>query len=58
MSQRIQPRELEIPEHDPFETDLLERKESIEVLTHLIYSFEGPCVMAIDAPWGMVKQRF
>ena len=58
MSQRIQPRELEIPEHDPFETDLLERKESIEVLTHLIYSFEGPCVMAIDAPWGHGKTTF
>ena len=58
MSQRIQPRELEIPEHDPFENDLLERKESIEVLTRLIGSFEGPCVMAIDAPWGHGKTTF
>ena len=58
MNQRIQPRELEIPEHDPFENDLLGRKESIEVLTHLIGSFEGPCVMAIDAPWGHGKTTF
>ena len=58
MSQRIQPRVLEIPEHNPFENDLLGRKESIQVLTHLIGSFEGPCVMAIDAPWGHSKTTF
>ena len=58
MSQRIQPREIEIPEHNPFENDLLERKESIEVLTHLIGSFDGPCVIAVDAPWGHGKTTF
>ena len=58
MSQRIQPRELEIPEHNPFENDLLGRKESIEILTHLVGSFDGPCVMAIDAPWGHGKTTF
>ena len=58
MSQRIQPRELEIPEHNPFANDLLERRESIEVLTHLVGSIEGPCVMAIDAPWGHGKTTF
>ena len=58
MSQRIQTREIEIPEHNPFENDLLERKESIEVLTHLVGSFDGPCVIAVDAPWGHGKTTF
>ena len=58
MSQRIQPRIINISKDDPFANDLLERRESIEVLTHLVGSFEGPCVMAIDAPWGHGKTTF
>ena len=58
MSQRIQPRIIKFPKDDPFANDLLERRESIEFLTHLVGSFEGPCVMAIDAPWGHGKTTF
>ena len=55
---RIQPREIDVPKDDPFKNDLLERKESVEVLTRLINSFEGPCVLAVDAAWGNGKTTF
>lgn len=43
---------------DPFENDLLNRKPAAEVLTRLIQSFEGPCVIAVDAAWGNGKTTF
>ena len=58
MGIRIQPREIDIPEDDPFKNDLLDRKEPAEVLTHLVGSIEGPCVLAVDAAWGAGKTTF
>ena len=58
MGIRIQPREIDVPENDPFENDLLGRKESVEVLTHLVGNLEGPCVLAVDAAWGTGKTTF
>ncbi len=58
MGIRIQPREIDVPEDDPFKNDLLDRKESAEVLTHLVGSIEGPCVLAVDAAWGAGKTTF
>ena len=58
MGIRIQPREIEVPETDPFRNDLLGRRESVEVLTHLVGSLEGPCVLAVDAAWGNGKTTF
>ena len=58
MAIRIQPQELEIPTGNPFEHDLLGRGESIKALTAVIDSIEGPCVMAVDAGWGMGKTTF
>ena len=61
MGIRIRPEEIEIPEggdRDPFEKDLLGRKEPIEILTHLVSTIEGPCVMAVDGPWGSGKTTF
>ena len=55
---RIQPHEIEVPKENPFANDLLDRKESVEVLTHLVRSFEGPCVLALDAAWGNGKTTF
>jgi len=49
MGIRIQPKEIEIPKDDPFRNDLLDRKEPAEILTHLVGSIDGPCVLAIDA---------
>ncbi len=58
MGIRIQPREIDVPKNDPFKNDLLGRKESVEVLTHLVGNFEGPCVLAVDAAWGNGKTTF
>lgn len=58
MGIRIQPLDIEIPKTDPFKNDLLGRKEPVEVLTHLIGSIEGSCVLAVDAAWGAGKTTF
>ena len=58
MGIRIQPREIDVPANDPFKNDLLGRKEPVEVLTHLVGSIEGPCVLAVDAAWGNGKTTF
>ena len=58
MGIRIRPREIDITEKEPFRNDLLDRKESVEVLTHLIESVEGPCVLAVEAAWGTGKTTF
>ena len=58
MGIRIQPREIEVPDDDPFKNDLLGRKEPAEVLTHLAGNLEGPCVLAVDAAWGTGKTTF
>ena len=58
MKIRIQPQDIDVPQSDPFENDLLDRKEQVEVLTHIIRSIEGPCTLAIDAPWGAGKTTF
>ena len=55
---RIQPRGLCIPEEAPFRHDRLGRKESAEVLTRIVSRIEGPCVVALDAPWGYGKTTF
>ena len=46
MGIRIQPKEviiLDDPNGNPFKDDLLNRKESVEILTHILTSIEGPC---------------
>ena len=58
MGIRIQPYEIDIPEKEPLENDLLNRRQSVEILTRLIGSVEGPCVLAVDAAWGAGKTTF
>ncbi len=61
MGIRVQPREIVItddPNDDPFQNDLLDRKEKAEVLTSLISNIDGPCTMAVDAAWGAGKTTF
>ena len=58
MGIRIQPKEIEVPEDDPFKNDLLGRREPAEILTHIVGSIDGPCVLAIDAAWGTGKTTF
>ena len=58
MGIRIQPREIEVPEDAPFKNDLLGRREPADILTHIVGSIDGPCVLAIDAAWGTGKTTF
>ena len=61
MGIRIQQRGIVIsddPNDDPFENDLLDRKEKAAVLTSLVSNIDGPCVMAVDAAWGAGKTTF
>ena len=58
MAIRLQPLDIDIPADDPFKNDLLSRKDSAEVLTHIVGSIEGPCVLAVDAAWGAGKTTF
>ena len=58
MGFRIQPRVLDVPESDPFANDKLGRKEPAQILTRLVRSFDGPCVIAVDAAWGNGKTTF
>ena len=43
---------------NPFTNDTLGRGDQIEALTVLLRNIEGPCVLALDAPWGAGKTAF
>ncbi len=58
MGIRIQPQQFQVPDDDPFANDTLGRLQPAEVLTHLIGSLDGPCVLAVDAAWGAGKTTF
>lgn len=55
---RLRPAEIRTPDDDPFKNDLLGSERPAEVLTGLVSSFDGPGVVAIDAPWGAGKTTF
>jgi len=54
----IKSREIEISKQDPFEHDLLGRKESAEILTNFITSANDGFVLCLDAEWGQGKTTF
>ena len=58
MKIRIQPKAIAVPVDDPFANDTLNRKEFIEVITHVMEAIDGPCVVGIDGPWGSGKTTF
>ena len=55
---RVQPRDIKVSPGNPFEYDNLDRKVTVETLTQLVSSIEGPCVLALDALWGAGKTTF
>ena len=55
---RIQPGSIEVPKNNPFVNDKLNRQDQIEVLTSIIESNSGSCVIAVDAAWGNGKTTF
>ena len=58
MTIRVRPADVEVPQDDPFQNDLLDRKSFIEALTDLLGALEGPCVLALDSEWGGGKTTF
>lgn len=58
MTIRIQPLDIDVPEENPFENDLLGRKDAADVLTRIVGNIEGPGAVAIDAEWGAGKTTF
>lgn len=58
MGIRIQPRDIDVPRDDPFRNDLLDRREAVETLTHLVGNIDGNCVLSVDAEWGFGKSTF
>ena len=55
---RVQPQNIRVCKGDPFRDDGLGREESATILTSIVSSIEGPCFLAIDAPWGEGKSTF
>ncbi len=55
---RISEHELPIDKSEPFQSDLLDRKPSCDLLTNLADCIDGPCTIAINAPWGHGKTTF
>ncbi|VAV83006.1 Phage protein [hydrothermal vent metagenome] len=55
---KIKPPKLNIPDDNPFAEDILERKESAQILTQFISTIKEPYVLAIDSPWGTGKTTF
>lgn len=58
MKFHVQPMPVIVSPHAPLENDRLNRTAAAEILTGLAGSIEGPCVIALDAAWGMGKTTF
>jgi KAP family P-loop domain len=55
---QIRSSDLEIPKHDPFENDCLNRRDLEPPLTEFVNQALGPFVLAIDGSWGSGKTTF
>lgn len=58
---RLQPEDVIVPPEpnvDPFANDAIGRRTQAERLTRLVERIEGPCVIALDAPYGAGKTTF
>ena len=58
---RLQPEYVDVsrdPDVDPFANDAIGRRTQAERLTRLVERIEGPCVIALDAPYGAGKTTF
>ena len=58
MTVRILPEDIDIPEATPFQHDLFDRKQHVEILTSVIHNISGPCTISIDGAWGEGKTTF
>ena len=49
---------IDIPAENPFQNDVLERKQAVEAVANLLEEVAGPFVLAIDSPWGTGKTTY
>ena len=54
----LRPKDIEIPKAEPFEHDLLNRKQYTDVLTQIVKHAEGGFTLSINADWGYGKTTF
>ena len=54
----LRPPEFEVAEDDPFASDRLNRKESVESLCSVIGNAEGPLVVSVEGAYGTGKSSF
>jgi len=55
---KIKSPEISIPKDNPFAEDVLNRRESAEILTQFLKMIKEPFVLAIDSSWGTGKTTF
>lgn len=55
---KLRPEEIDPKPENPFEGDLLERKQYAEVLTHIVQNTENGFTLSINADWGYGKTTF
>lgn len=55
---RLQPEDVDAPSDNPFANDAIGRQAQAAGLTQLVERIEGPCVIALDAPYGAGKTTF
>lgn len=55
---RLQPEDVDAPSDNPFANDAIGRQAQAAGLTRLVERIEGPCVIALDAPYGAGKTTF
>lgn len=58
MGYEVKPAEVAVPDDDPFKNDRLDRRQTAEALSRFIGTIDGPCVVSLDAEWGMGKTTF
>ena len=54
----MQPKQIYVPEKEPFKNDLLDRQAAVNDLKNLVGNIDTPAVVAIDGAWGTGKTTF
>ena len=55
---KLRPENIQINQENPFEKDLLNRKQQIENLSKVVQNIEGGFTLSINADWGYGKTTF
>ena len=55
---KLRPEKIHIDSKNPFEEDLLNRKQQVENLSRVVQNIEGGFTLTLNAPWGYGKTTF